>query len=74
MRRGHFFLLLLVLFVYGTDHLSQAKKKKKPVRRACGVEKQECEEHEECCYPMMCTSPGETEDGYDLPTGKASWD
>ena len=69
MARRSYLMLLLVIFVCGTDHLIQARKKKK-AKRGCGAEKEDCEQHEDCCYPMMCTSPGTTENGDELPLGK----
>ena len=50
--------------------VTPAPKKKKKAKRGCGAEKEDCEQHEDCCYPMMCTSPGTTENGDELPLGK----
>ena len=61
-----YILLALILLICSTKHLALAKKKK----RGCGLESASCEEHEDCCYPMMCVSPGQTEDGKELPTCK----
>jgi len=72
-------VLALAVFVdlesHGASALvkkSRKKKKAKAPPRECLQEAVECEADTDCCYPMECKSPGQNDNGDDLPNVCAS--